>query len=140
MAVEGINATVSLAARRARKLLASYPLSANSRVGGGTLPSSAGAVEISASFPGPGRKATARPQPSVRALILVVGPPRERPMAQIFAMCRAVGAHGGAVHAQIIGQARLRRQDGKDTVSANPQRLFFDFIEDAPQKFRFPGY
>lgn len=30
-------------------------------------------------------------------------------------MCRAVGTHGGAVDAQIIRQARLRRQDGEDT-------------------------
>ena len=79
--VEGMTASVRARARRWRRLFASYPLSASRRRGALHLSSSAGAAEMSASFPGPRVKATARPQPSVRAWILVVGPPRERPMA-----------------------------------------------------------
>ena len=43
---------------------------------------SSGAAEISARLPGLSIKATARPQPSVRAWILVVGSPRVRPVAR----------------------------------------------------------
>lgn len=79
--VDGMTASVALSARRFRRLLASYPLSASSRSGGGNRLSNSGAAEMSALFPGPRMNATARPQRSVRACIFVVGPPRERPMA-----------------------------------------------------------
>lgn len=79
--VEGMTASVAVAASRLRRVFASYPLSARRRPGAGHLSSNAGASEMSAWFPGLSVKATGRPQLSVRAWILVVGPPRDRPMA-----------------------------------------------------------
>ena len=79
--VEGMTASVCCARRELRRLLASYPLSAIRRLGADRAARRLGAAEMSALFPGVSRSATARPQPSVRAWIFVVGPPRERPMA-----------------------------------------------------------
>lgn len=79
--VEGMTASAWSSASILRKLLASYPLSAIKRFGAGVAASSAGAAEMSATFPRVNEKAATRPQASVRAWILVVGPPRERPMA-----------------------------------------------------------
>ncbi len=80
-AVEGITASVLYAPSVLRRLLASHPLSAISRRVGGMAASRLAAAEMSAMFPGVSRSAAARPQPSVKAWILVVGQPRERPMA-----------------------------------------------------------
>ena len=77
--VEGMTASVCCRCRELRRLLASYPLSAISRLGADRVARRLGAAEMSA-FPGVSRSATARPHPSVRAWIFVVGPPRERPM------------------------------------------------------------
>ena len=80
-AVEGMTASVCCACRVCRRLLASYPLSATSRLGAERAARRLGAAEMSALFPGVSRSATARPHRSVSAWIFVVGPPRERPMA-----------------------------------------------------------
>ena len=79
--VEGMRASVCCACRMCRRLLASYPLSAISRLGAERAARRLGAAEMSALFPGVRMSATARPHPSVSAWIFVVGPPRERPMA-----------------------------------------------------------
>ena len=79
--VEGMTASTPPLASAPRKWFASYPLSAIRRAGAGNAARSCGAAEMSATLPGVSENAAIRPQPSVRAWIFVVGPPRERPMA-----------------------------------------------------------
>jgi hypothetical protein len=81
-----------------------------------------GAAEISAMFPGVSKNATARPQPSVKALIFVAGPPRENPIPCACAPFSAMGgAMGGAMG------ANRRGTDTQVTGTLGPCDKFFKY-------------
>lgn len=78
--VEGITASVAVRARRLRKVLASYPVTARSRTGGGNLSRSAGAAQMSARSPGGQDKGDCTPATLFQGVDLGVKPPRVRPI------------------------------------------------------------
>lgn len=77
----GITASVPWAARMSRTSLASCALSPISRLMSGTLASNARPPTMSCTWPAVSERAYRRPSPSQSAWILVVRPPRERPIA-----------------------------------------------------------
>lgn len=75
--IEGMTGSMALAASRAQKEF----VSARRRTIAPTFSTRAGAMTTSWVLPGLNRKSRGRPSASVSAWILVVRPPRERPMA-----------------------------------------------------------
>src|SRR3954467_8224764 len=104
-AVEGMVAMMHLLFSQSLRLWASYALSAIRRLGGRTAWSSGSAMLTSATLPGVSARAIGRPRPLARQWILLVDPPRERPIAWVhapFSACRrAVRLHVRRVEHQL---------------------------------------
>ena len=118
--------------RKERKLSASYPLSAMVCLLASTDASKGSAPLISATFPPVSRKARGRPSSSTMAWILVVRPPRDRPMAWSWnplfgAARRTMRLHRRTVDHGERGRIGAFDESGEQTLPHSPrwlQRLY----------------